>query len=434
MTGSAELPQPLVPAEVDLRDFQGMWIDTDRLLRSDTWVLGTGDEKAAAMTLWLESWHQVPAASLPSNDRMLAKLSQADRWPKVKEHALRGWVLCSDGRRYHPVVAEKALEAWIEKLAAAISGAAGNAKRWQVDIDTRMQREQLRVAADLLRSLNPASRTFKKKAVATLLGGDAVAVTRAERLSAARQLGTHTEAEWQGMLAICSLRCVRCRADGHLDKDHILPLYRGGSDSIDNLQPLCPQCNTAKGPEAIDYRRNDWRDALRGAMVVRQETHRPPMSGDDRPPTSPPDRKGPDRTGPDRTGPDRTIDTSVDFPLPGGGAHDPPVVEGFEPSAAALVTRRLREAGIARANPTSQRLIALVEAGATADEFMAFADRAIGMGDPFAYVLGCVEGERKRAKRTSAEVHNGRLPSKQEAIEQRNRAVADEWLAQQGSA
>jgi hypothetical protein len=55
------------------------------------------------------------------------------------------------------------------------------------------------------------------------------------------------------------------------------------------------------------------------------------------------------------------------------------------------------------------------------------------MSDPFAYVLGCVEGERKRAKRNGAEMHRGRLPSKQEAIEQRNRAVADEWLAQQGS-
>jgi hypothetical protein len=165
------LPDPLVPAEVDLRDFQGMWFDTDRLLKSETWQLGTSDEKAAAMTLWLESWHQVPAASLPSNDRMLGKLAQAERWAKSKDGALRNWVACSDGRLYHPVVAEKALEAWIEKLASAISGAIGNSKRWQVDIDTSVQRAQLVVAAGLLRSLNPASRTFKKKAVAVILAG-----------------------------------------------------------------------------------------------------------------------------------------------------------------------------------------------------------------------------------------------------------------------
>jgi hypothetical protein len=165
------LPDPLVPAEVDLRDFQGMWIDTDRLLKSESWQLGTSDEKAAAMTLWLESWHQVPAASLPANDRMLGKLAQAERWAKSKEGALRNWVACSDGRLYHPVVAEKALEAWIEKLAAAINGAVGNAKRWNIVVDADPMRDQLRHAASLLRALNPASRTFKKKAVLVILSG-----------------------------------------------------------------------------------------------------------------------------------------------------------------------------------------------------------------------------------------------------------------------
>jgi hypothetical protein len=107
-------------------------------------------------------------------------------------------------------------------------------------------------------------------------------------------------------------------------------------------------------------------------------------------------------------------------------------VEGFEPTAAGALCRQLAIAGISRMNPGHPRLAALLEAGATPAEFMAFADKAKGMDDPFAYLLGCVEGERKRAKRNGAEMHRGRLPSKQEAIEQRNRAVADEWLAQQG--
>lgn len=167
----SDLPTPLVPPEVDLRDFQGMWVDTDRLLRSDTWMLGNSDEKAAAFTLWAESWHQVPAASLPSNDRMLAKLSQAEKWKTSREHALRGWVHCSDGRLYHPVVAEKALEAWIKKLASAISGAIGNSKRWQVEVDTEPQRQQFRAAVECLRALNPTSRALKEKAVALILAG-----------------------------------------------------------------------------------------------------------------------------------------------------------------------------------------------------------------------------------------------------------------------
>lgn len=140
-----------------------------------------------------------------------------------------------------------------------------------------------------------------------------------------------------------------------------------------------------------------------------------------KPSPKPPLSDGTSSPSPSPSSPPEGRDTE-DFPLQG------------EPLPAALVTRRLREAGIARANPTSQRLIALVEAGATAEEFLAFAPKALDMSDPFAYVLGCVEGERKRAKRNGAEIHRGRLPSKQEAIEQRNRAVADEWLAQQGSA
>jgi hypothetical protein len=57
----------------------------------------------------------VPAASLPNDDRLLAMLAGFGRyrkgWSAVKAGALRGFIECSDGRLYHPVIAEKALEA-----------------------------------------------------------------------------------------------------------------------------------------------------------------------------------------------------------------------------------------------------------------------------------------------------------------------------------
>lgn len=154
---------PLVPADVDLRDFAFMPFDVQRLLTSETWVLGTGEERSAAITLWLVSWHQVPAASLPNNDRMLAHLSQAKSWPKVKGHAMRGWMICDDGRWYHPVVAEKALEAWLEKLAQRISSGAGNAKRWGIEFDSTAIEAQMVEARTLLMDLNPQSRALSKK-------------------------------------------------------------------------------------------------------------------------------------------------------------------------------------------------------------------------------------------------------------------------------
>lgn len=77
---------------------------------------------------------------------------------------------------------------------------------------------------------------------------------RADRLSAARQLGTHTAEEWAALVARFAGRCVRCGIRPHaVEKDHIKPLYQGGSDGIDNLQPLCARCNCAKGPETTNW-------------------------------------------------------------------------------------------------------------------------------------------------------------------------------------
>lgn len=167
----ADLPQPLTPADCNLREFPFMPLEVKRLLSSETWVLGTGDERSAAITLWLESWHQVPAASLPDNERMLDHLSQAKNWKKVKAHALRGWVRCSDGRLYHAVVAEKALEAWLSKLVSSFTGSFGNAKRWGIEIDTESVRAKVIEAVELLRAIAPRSEWLFKKQVKSIVEG-----------------------------------------------------------------------------------------------------------------------------------------------------------------------------------------------------------------------------------------------------------------------
>lgn len=124
-------PEPLVPYTVDLRDYPKLPLDFRRLFRSDTWALGTPEEKIAALHLWCESWHQEPAASLPSEERVLATLSAAGpRWKKIRNHAMRGWILCSDGRWYHPVIAEMAIEAYQLKREKSKKGKAGADARW----------------------------------------------------------------------------------------------------------------------------------------------------------------------------------------------------------------------------------------------------------------------------------------------------------------
>lgn len=135
------MTDPMTPPECDLRGLPFMPLDVVRLGDSDLFALASGEEFKAAVALWCKAWLQVPAASLPDDPRILAHLSGTGaRWSKVSNMALRGWVKCSDGRLYHPVVAEKAREAWRHREAQR---ARAN-KRWQNgsgnpdDSDTRI--------------------------------------------------------------------------------------------------------------------------------------------------------------------------------------------------------------------------------------------------------------------------------------------------------
>lgn len=114
------MTKPLVPAHVDLRDFAFMPLDAVRLRDSSLAVEASGDEFRAAVLLWCVAWHQVPAASLPDNDRVLANYVGFGRdlksWRKVREGALRGFVPCDDGRLYHAILSQKAGESWEKKL------------------------------------------------------------------------------------------------------------------------------------------------------------------------------------------------------------------------------------------------------------------------------------------------------------------------------
>lgn len=108
-----------------------MPLDVVRLMDSDLFALSTGDEFKAAVAAWCKCWLQLPAGSLPDDDRVLAHLTgTGTKWRKLRTMALRGFVKCTDGRLYHPVVCEKVLEAWQMRLRQRERSARGNAKRW----------------------------------------------------------------------------------------------------------------------------------------------------------------------------------------------------------------------------------------------------------------------------------------------------------------
>ena len=50
-------------------------------------------------------------------------------------------------------------------------------------------------------------------------------------------------------------QCLSCKSYDDICIDHVIPLSKGGANTVDNMQPLCRICNSAKGVGSTDYRR-----------------------------------------------------------------------------------------------------------------------------------------------------------------------------------
>lgn len=76
----------------------------------------------------------------------------------------------------------------------------------------------------------------------------------------ARKLGLEehfTPEEWAVVLERYGGACLACGRkppEVVITVDHVIPLARGGTDTVENLQPLCVSCNSRKWAKVIDYR------------------------------------------------------------------------------------------------------------------------------------------------------------------------------------
>ena len=67
--------------------------------------------------------------------------------------------------------------------------------------------------------------------------------------------GGFTAKEFKELCERYGNKCLSRGAMGvTLEADHVIPLTRGGSDDIGNIQPLCGSCNRRKFVDIVDYR------------------------------------------------------------------------------------------------------------------------------------------------------------------------------------
>lgn len=68
--------------------------------------------------------------------------------------------------------------------------------------------------------------------------------------------GNHSRQQWWFKVRRADFRChycgVDCRTAGGVQRDHMVPLSRGGSNDLDNVVPCCKMCNYAKGTKTVE--------------------------------------------------------------------------------------------------------------------------------------------------------------------------------------
>ena len=81
---------------------------------------------------------------------------------------------------------------------------------------------------------------------------------RERRIRKLNATGFHTLGEWENLKAQYNWTCPGCGKKEpkiKLEEDHVIPLTKGGSDNIENIQPLCRSCNAKKYTKIIKYKK-----------------------------------------------------------------------------------------------------------------------------------------------------------------------------------
>lgn len=75
--------------------------------------------------------------------------------------------------------------------------------------------------------------------------------------------GKITMPQWKAVLEETNYMCISCEEVIADSIDHIVPLSLGGTNTYQNIQPMCTRCNLKKGTKEIDFRTRDFVESVR---------------------------------------------------------------------------------------------------------------------------------------------------------------------------
>ena len=150
-------------------------------------------------------------------------------------------------RALHPEKNREYQRKWREenrdKLNAAVAAwAKKNKKRIKANNAARYLRdkERIKTRCEAHRKANPEAsraRVHKRRAAKTSAGG------------------AYTSLQWIALCDKYGNKCLCCNKKRKLTADHVIPISKGGSSDISNIQPLCMPCNAHKHTGTTDFRK-----------------------------------------------------------------------------------------------------------------------------------------------------------------------------------
>lgn len=136
-----------------------------------------------------------------------------------------------------------------------------NPEKYRVYKAAKDKRSYARHRVNRLAKIREYAATHRKEAVERVARWRAANRARCNTINANRRAreagaeGYYTTGEWEQLKIQYAFKCAACgrrEPEIKLTRDHIIPLSRGGSNFIENIQPLCGQCNCIKHAKMPD--------------------------------------------------------------------------------------------------------------------------------------------------------------------------------------